>query len=65
MLSRILRSMNIAKWFRREKRTDEELREDAESKVRAAEELRQAEMNSQRSRESHTVPSPQSRSGPF
>jgi hypothetical protein len=30
MVSRILRLMNIAKWFRREKRSDEELREEEE-----------------------------------
>jgi hypothetical protein len=49
--------MEISKWFRRKKPTDEELREEAESKARAAEELRQAEQDSERSRESSRVPS--------
>jgi len=57
MLSRILAPMDISKWFRRKKLTDEELREEAESKARAAEELRHAEQDSERSRESSRVPS--------
>jgi hypothetical protein len=40
MLSRILVPMDISKWFRRKKLTHEELRDEAESKARAAEELR-------------------------
>ena len=56
MLSRMLRRMNISKWFRRERPTDEELREREESKVRAAEELRRAEQDSERSREQSRVP---------
>ena len=49
--------MNVARWFRRQKLTDEELREQEESKVRAAEELRRAEQDSERSREQSRVPS--------
>jgi len=56
MLSRMLHRMNISKWFRRERPTDEELREREESKVRAAEELRRAEQDSERSREQSRVP---------
>jgi hypothetical protein len=56
MLSRILRRMDISKWFRREKLTDEELRKREESKVRAAEELRRAEQDSERSRQQSKVP---------
>jgi hypothetical protein len=56
MLSRILWAMNISKWFRRERLTDEELRDREESKVRAAEELRRAEQDAARSREQHNVP---------
>jgi|SoiMetStandDraft_5_1073268.scaffolds.fasta_scaffold166512_2 hypothetical protein len=56
MLSRMLPRMNISKWFRRETLTDEELREREESKVRAAEELRRAEQDSERSREQSRVP---------
>jgi asparagine synthetase B (glutamine-hydrolysing) len=52
--------MDISKWFRRKKLTDEELRDEAESKARAAEELRQAEQDSERSRGQSRVPS-----GPF
>jgi hypothetical protein len=57
MLSRILCGMEISKWFRRRKLTDEELREREESKVRAAEELRRAEQDSERSRQQSKVPS--------
>jgi hypothetical protein len=60
MLSRILAPMDISKWFRRKKLTDEERRDETESKARAAEELRQAEQGSERSREQSRVPS-----GPF
>ena len=49
--------MNISRWFRREKLTEEELREQEESKMRAAEELRRAEQDSERSRERSRVPS--------
>jgi len=57
MLSRILRPMNISKWFRRRKPTDDELREEEESRVRAAEEVRRAEQDSERSRQQSRVPS--------
>ena len=57
MLSRILRGMNLSKLFRRRKLTDEELREDEESRIRAAEEVRRAEQDSERSREQSRVPS--------
>ena len=57
MLSRILRCMNISKWFRRRKPTDDELREEEESRVRAAEEVRRAEQDSERSRQQSRVPS--------
>ena len=56
MLSRILRRMNISKWFRRRKLTDEELREEEESRVRAAEEVRRAEQDSERARQQSKVP---------
>jgi hypothetical protein len=49
--------MNISRWLRREKLTEEELREQEESKMRAAEELRRAEQDSERSREQSQVPS--------
>jgi hypothetical protein len=49
--------MNISRWFRSEKLTEEELREQEESKMRAAEELRRAEQDSERSREQSRVPS--------
>jgi hypothetical protein len=49
--------MNISKWFRRPKQTDEELREDEQSRVRAREEARLAEMDSERSRQQSKVPS--------
>jgi asparagine synthetase B (glutamine-hydrolysing) len=52
--------MNISKWFRRRKLTDEELREEEESRLRAAEEARLAEQDSERSRQQSKVPS-----GPF
>jgi hypothetical protein len=48
--------MNISKWFRRERRSDEELREEEESKLRAREEARLAEMDSERSRQQSKVP---------
>jgi hypothetical protein len=48
--------MNISKWFRRERRSDEELREEEESKIRAREEARLAEMDSERSRQQSKVP---------
>jgi hypothetical protein len=57
MLSRILRRMNISKWFRRRKLSDDELREDEESRLRAAEEARLAEQDSERSRQQSKVPS--------
>jgi hypothetical protein len=57
MLSRILRLMNISKWFHRRKATDEELREEEQSRLRAAEEARRAEQDSERSREQSKVPS--------
>jgi hypothetical protein len=57
MLSRILRRMNISKWFRRPKLSDEELREEEESRLRAAEEARLAEQDSERSRQQSKVPS--------
>jgi hypothetical protein len=65
MLSRILVSMDISKWFRRKKLTDEELRDEAESNARAAEELRRAEQDSERSREQSRVPSGPNRGGGF
>jgi hypothetical protein len=49
--------MNISKWRRRKRLSDEELREREESKVRAAEELRRAEQDSERSRQQSKVPS--------
>ena len=57
MLSRPLRSMNISKGFRRRKLTDDELREEGESRLRAAEETRLAEQDSERSRQQSKVPS--------
>jgi hypothetical protein len=48
--------MNISKWFRRQKLSDEELREQEESRLRAAEEARRAEQDSERSREQSKVP---------
>jgi hypothetical protein len=48
--------MNISKWFRRERRSEEELREEEESKLRAREEARLAEMDSERSRHQSKVP---------
>jgi hypothetical protein len=57
MLSRILRRMNISQWFHRRKLTDEELREDEESRLSAREEARRAEQDSERSREQSKVPS--------
>ena len=57
MLSRNLRRMNISKWFRRQKLTDEELREQEENRLRAAEEARLAEQDSERSRQQSKVPS--------
>jgi len=57
MLSRILRRMNISKWFRRRKLTDEELRAEEESRLRGAEEVRRAEQDSERSRQQSRVPS--------
>jgi hypothetical protein len=63
MLSRILQRMNISKWFRRRKLTDEELREEEESRLRAAEETRRAEMDSERSREQSGVPTDFNSSG--
>jgi len=56
MLSRILEGMNISKWFRREKRSDEELREEEEARLRAREEARLAEQDSERSRQQSKVP---------
>jgi hypothetical protein len=49
--------MNLSKWFRRRKLTDAELREDEASRLRAAEEVRRAEQDSERSREQSRVPS--------
>ena len=57
MLSRILRGMNISKLFRRRRLTDEELREEEESRLRAREEARLAEQDSERSRQQSKVPS--------
>jgi hypothetical protein len=57
MLSRILRSMDISQWFRRRKLTDEELREEEESRLRAAEDTRLAEQDTERSRQQSRVPS--------
>jgi hypothetical protein len=57
MLSRILRSMDISQWFRRRKLTDEELREEEESRLRATEETRLAEQDTERSRQQSRVPS--------
>ena len=56
MLSRILRLMNISKWFRRKKRSEEELREEEESRLRGAQEARRAEQDSERSRQQSKVP---------
>ena len=53
------------KFWQRTKKSEEELREKEESRVRAPEELRLAEMDSQRSRESYVLPTPQGRSAPF
>jgi hypothetical protein len=49
--------MNISKWFRRQKLTDEELREQEENRLRGAEEARRAEQDSERSRQQSRVPS--------
>ena len=49
--------MNL-KFWKRTAKSDAELREDEESRVRAAEELRRAEMDSERSREQSRVPGP-------
>jgi hypothetical protein len=49
--------MDISKWFRRRKLTDEELREEEESRLRAAEETRLTEQDSERSRQQSRVPS--------
>jgi hypothetical protein len=48
--------MNISKWFRRQKPTDEDLREQEENRLRAAEETRRAEQDSERSRGQSKVP---------
>ena len=57
MLSRILLPMNISKWFRRRNLTDEQLREEEESRLRAHDEARRAEQDSERSRQQSKVPS--------
>jgi hypothetical protein len=49
--------MKISKWFRREKRSEDELREEEENRLRAAEEARRAEQDSERSRLQSKVPS--------
>jgi len=54
--------MNL-KFWKRLQRSDAELREEGESRVRAAEELRRAEMDSERSREQSKVPGPMRNSG--
>jgi len=54
--------MNL-KFWKRLQRSDAELREEEESRVRAAEELRRAEMDSERSREQSKVPGPMRNSG--
>lgn len=48
--------MNISKWFRRRKLSDQALREQEENRVRAAEEARRAEQDSERSRQQSKVP---------
>jgi hypothetical protein len=49
--------MNLKFWNRTPK-TESELREEEDIRVRAAEELRRAEMDSERSREQSKVPGP-------
>ena len=51
------------KFWKRPQRSEAELREEEESRVRAAEELRRAEMDSERSREQSKVPGPMRNSG--
>ena len=55
--------MNITKWFLREKRSEAELREEEESRLRAAEEARRAEQDSERSRLQSKVPTDFNSSG--
>lgn len=49
--------MNL-KFWKRAPKTESELREEEDIRVRAAEELRRAEMDSERSREQSKVPGP-------
>ncbi|HEY7004488.1 MAG TPA: hypothetical protein VH281_09415 [Gaiellaceae bacterium] len=53
------------KFWPRTKKSEAELREEEESRVRAAEELRRAEMDSERSREQSKVPGPMRDFGAF
>jgi hypothetical protein len=55
--------MNL-KFWKRTAKSDAELREDEESRVRAAEELRRAEMDSERAREQSKVPGPMRNADP-
>ena len=54
--------MNL-KFWKRPQKSDAELREEEESRVRAAEELRRAEMDAERSREQSKVPGPMRNTG--
>jgi hypothetical protein len=48
--------MKLPKFFHRTKKSEAELREEEENRVRAAAELRQAEQESERSRHDSKVP---------
>jgi hypothetical protein len=50
--------MSVFDRFRRKKGSNDELREEEEARVRAAEELRKAEQDSERSRGQSKVPGP-------
>jgi hypothetical protein len=56
--------MRIFDRLRREKLSDEELRDQEENRVRAAAELRKAEQDSERSRAQSKVPGPMQNSDP-
>ena len=49
--------MDISKWFRRPKRSDEDLREEEANRLQAVEEARRAEQDSERSRLQSKIPS--------
>jgi hypothetical protein len=54
----MLSGMKLLKFLQRKRLTDEEMREQEESRVRAAAELRAAEQDSERSRAQSKVPGP-------